>query len=70
MLVALRRARLSRRDRGLTVNEDGMLGAPVRTTVLMPWLRRSLSAVLKAAPRAYGWCCTHWSYATLVLDPA
>ena len=34
-------------------------------TVLMPWLMRSLGAVLKAAPRAYGWCRTRWSCATL-----
>jgi transposase len=35
--------------------------------VLMPWLRRSLEAVLKAAPRTYGWCRTRWSCATLAL---
>jgi putative transposase len=31
----------------------------------MPWLTRSLSAFLKAAPRTYGWCRTRWSCATL-----
>jgi hypothetical protein len=31
----------------------------------MPWLTRSLGALLKAAPRAYGWCRTRWSCATL-----
>jgi transposase len=50
---------------GWTVDLDGTLAAPVRTTVLMPWLRRSLGALLKAAPRAYGWCRTRWSCATL-----
>jgi transposase len=50
---------------GFTVHADGTLAAPVRTTVLMPWLRRSLGAVLNAAPRAYGWCRTRWSCATL-----
>jgi hypothetical protein len=34
-------------------------------TVLRPWLRRSLGAILKAAPRAYGWCRTRWSCAPL-----
>jgi transposase len=50
---------------GVTVNEDGTLAAPVRTTVLMPWLQRSLGALLKATPRASGWCRTRWSCATL-----
>jgi Winged helix-turn helix len=38
---------------------------PVRTTVLLPTLRRSLLSLLKAPPRAYGWCRTRWSCATL-----
>jgi transposase len=50
---------------GLTVDADGHLGAPVRTTVLLPWMRRSLSALLKTPPRTYGWCRTRWSGATL-----
>jgi len=37
---------------------------PVRTTVLMPGLKRSRGALLKAAPGAYGWCRTRWSCAT------
>jgi putative transposase len=37
----------------------------VRTTVLLPTLQRSLVALLKATPRAYGWCRTRWSCATL-----
>jgi hypothetical protein len=41
--------------------------SPVRTTVLLPTLRRSLLALLKAPPRAYGWCRTRWSCATLAL---
>ena len=40
----------------------------VQTTVLMPWLTRSLSAFLKAAPQAYGWCRTRWSCATLAAE--
>jgi transposase len=50
---------------GVTVNPDGLPLAPVRTTVLMPWLRRLLGALLKGAPRSYGWCRTRWSCATL-----
>jgi transposase len=46
---------------------QGRLIAPVRTTVLLPTLRRSLLALLKAPPRAYGWCRTRWSCATLTL---
>lgn len=53
---------------GLTCDQDGRLSVPVRTTVLMPWLRRSLGALLKAAPRAYGWCRTRWSCATLAAE--
>jgi transposase len=51
---------------GLEPDEDGRLSPPVRTTVLVPAVRRSLVALLKAAPRAYGWCHTRWSCATLV----
>jgi transposase len=60
-IVRLYRAR----KLGFTVDTEGQLMAPVRTTVLMPWIRRSLGALLKAPPRAYGWCRTRWSCATL-----
>lgn len=53
---------------GFTVAPDGQLAAPVRTTVLRPWLRRSLGALLKSTPRAYGWCRTRWSCATLAME--
>ena len=53
---------------GLTVDEGGQLAAPIRTTVLMPWVKRSLVALLKAPPQAYGWCRTRWSCATLALE--
>ena len=46
---------------------QGRLVPPVRTTVLLPTLRRSLLALLKAPPRTYGWCRTRWSCATLTL---
>jgi putative transposase len=48
-------------------NADDPLVPPVRRTVLLPMLRRSLVALLKAPPRAYGWCRTRWSCATLAL---
>ena len=50
---------------GCPVDAEGQLAAPVRTTVLLPVVQRSLRALLKAPPRAYGWCRTRWSGATL-----
>ena len=50
---------------GIPVDPDGQLSIAMRMTVVMPWLRRSLSALRKAAPRTYGWCRTRWSCATL-----
>ena len=52
---------------GVEHDEQGQLLPPVRTTALAPTLRRSLLALLKAPPRAYGWCRTRWSCATLAL---
>jgi putative transposase len=52
---------------GVTIDENGRLAPPVRTTVLTPSLQRSLLALLKVAPDAYGWCRTRWSCATLAL---
>jgi putative transposase len=52
---------------GLAHDDQGRLTPPVRTTVLVPTLRRSLLALLKAPPHAYGWCRTRWSGATLAL---
>jgi transposase len=48
-------------------DDHGRLTLPVRTTVLVPTLRRSLQALLKATPHAYGWCRTRWSCAALAL---
>src|SRR5262245_25439396 len=50
---------------GIRIDPDGQLSIAVQSTILMPWLTRSLSALLKKAPRAYGWCRTRWSCATL-----
>ena len=44
---------------------DGQLQPPVRTATLSPWLKRSLLALLKAAPSAFGWCRTRWTCASL-----
>jgi DDE superfamily endonuclease/Winged helix-turn helix len=52
---------------GLEHDDQGRLVPPVRTTVLVPTLRRALPALLKAPPRVYGWCRTRWSCATLAL---
>ncbi len=50
---------------GIRIDQDGRLSVAAWTTVLMPWLTRSLGALLKVAPRTYGWCRTRWSCATL-----
>jgi transposase len=50
---------------GLEPDEEGQLSPRSRRTVLVPTLRRSLVALLKAAPQDYGWCRTRWSCATL-----
>ena len=52
---------------GLEPDDQGRLVPPMRTTVLVPTLRRSLLALFQAPPRAYGWCRTRWSGATLAL---
>lgn len=49
----------------MRVASDGQMTAPIRPTVLMPWSKRSLGALLKAPPRPYGWCRRRWSCATL-----
>ena len=36
---------------GIRVDQDGQLSVAVQTTVLMPWLTRSLGAIRKAASR-------------------
>jgi len=48
-------------------DEPGWLMPPVRTTVLRPTLLRSLLALLKVPPRAYGRCRTRWSGATMAV---
>ena len=50
---------------GIRVDPDGQRAIAVQATIFMPWLTRSLGTILKKAPRAYGWCRTRWSCATL-----
>jgi transposase len=50
---------------GFAFADDGCLEPPLRTTCLSPSLTRSLLALLKAAPLAFGWCRTRWSCASL-----
>jgi transposase len=40
----------------------------IRLRILTPSLKRSVVALLKTVPRAYGWCRTRWSCATLALE--
>lgn len=39
-----------------------------RLRLLTPSLKRSVQALLKTAPHAYGWCRTRWSCATLAVE--
>jgi putative transposase len=55
---------------GFGLEADGRLGPPIRTTVLLPWLRRALLALLKRSPRTFGWCRTRWSCALLAAELA
>lgn len=41
---------------------------PQRLRLLTPSLKRSVLALLKTAPRAFGWCRTRWSCATLAVE--
>ena len=50
---------------GLRQDDQNHLLPPLRTTVLRPWLKRALVALLKAGPVRYGWRRTRWSCAAL-----
>src|SRR5829696_6065602 len=39
-----------------------------RLRLLTPSLQRSVLALLKTAPRAWGWCRTRWSCATVAVE--
>src|SRR5215475_11109064 len=62
LVRAYRAGSLGRRS-----DPDGQLSMAVPSTIWMPWLTRSLRALLNKAPRAYGWCRTRWSCATLAM---
>src|SRR5688500_17984389 len=42
------------------VADEGGLVSPVRPTCLLPWVKRSLLALLKASPHTCGWCRARW----------
>ena len=46
----------------------GSEGSRARVQLLTPSLKRSVVALLKTLPRAWGWCRTRWSCATLALE--
>lgn len=50
---------------GFDFADDGTIHPPVRTSVLSPSLKRSLVALLNSTPKAFGWCRTRWTCATL-----
>ena len=50
---------------GRRLDPDGQLSIAVPSTLFLPWLTRSLGAILTKAPRAYGWGRTRWRCATL-----
>ena len=50
---------------GVRIDPDGQLSIAVQSSLLMPWLPRSLGAILHKAPRVSGWCRTRWSGAPL-----
>lgn len=50
------------------LEEEGARSPLARWTGLSPALRRAVLAILRAAPRACGWCRTRWSCATVALE--
>jgi transposase len=50
---------------GFDFADDGSIAPPIRTTTRSPSVKRSLLALLNAAPSAFGWCRTRWSCASL-----
>lgn len=54
-----------RQSLGFAFTDDGQPQPRVRTSCLSPSLRRSLLAMLKVAPLAFGWCRTRWTCASL-----
>jgi transposase len=55
---------------GTLTFEETSAAAPLqrRLRLLTPSLKRSVHALLRTAPRAYGWCRTRWSCATLAVE--
>src|SRR6185295_11008969 len=53
---------------GIEFDEEGVPKQPVRTTYLMPNIKRSILALLKQPPKLFGWCRVRWSSATLAIE--
>jgi transposase len=55
---------------GTLTFEETSAAAPLqrRLRLLTPSLKRSVHALLRTAPRAYGWCRTRWSCATFAVE--
>lgn len=51
----------------IAFEEDGTPRIPLRAIRLAFTIRRSLQALLKKSPQAFGWCRTRWSCSTLCL---
>lgn len=49
-------------------DSTGGEGGRARVRIMTPSLKRSVLALLKTVPRAWGWCRTRWSCATLALE--
>lgn len=52
----------------LTFDDASKGVGQARVRLLTPSLKRSVLALLKTVPRAWGWCRTRWSCATLALE--
>lgn len=53
---------------GIEFSEEGIPRSPIRTTVLMPFVKVTLLGLLKKSPQALGWCRTRWSCALLAME--
>jgi transposase len=52
----------------LTFDDASEVAGQARVRLLTPSLKRSVLALLKTVPRAWGWCRTRWRCATLALE--
>src|SRR5436189_36948 len=50
------------------LDEEQKIQRPVRTKVLIPYIKKALLKMLNQAPEIYGWCRSRWSCATIALE--